>query len=234
MTDVVEALERTWCCDCGVHFSIPKKLITSRRETGQALTAPTKRRWAMAARAGAKTKARGKNAKAKTATKKQRRSIGDNSGKFHAVPDETIVRAIDTLRTKKRAMKKVQEELDQLKGVYRSARKRAKNDGLNLDAFDLIESLENQDQGTVLVNHADAGRYLRLTESALATQMELFQNLEAPAPKIDVALQGQQAGKEGAPADVNPHTPGSDDFVIWHDNHKIGVKQAEAGLSGKN
>lgn len=186
----------------------------------------------MAARANPKNKAKAKGAKPKV--KKGRRAIGDNSGKFHAVPDETIVRAIDTLRTKKRAMKKVQEELDQLKGVYRSARKKAKSDGLNLDAFDLIEALENQDQGTVLVNHADAGRYLRLTESPLATQMELFQNLEAPAPKVDVALQGQQAGKEGAPADANPHTPGSDDFVIWHDNHKIGVKQAEAGFAGKN
>lgn len=126
--------------------------------------------------------------------KGKKRGIGDNSD-MHAVPDETILRAIETLRTKKRAMKKAQEELDQVKGVYRSARKKAKADGLNMDAFDLIEALENQDQGSVLINHADAGRYLKLTESPLALQMELFQNLSAPAPKVDANLQGQQAGK---------------------------------------
>lgn len=183
-------------------------------------------------RKSAKGKVRGKPiAKLpKQSQRKRRPGIGHNSGEY-AVPDETILRAINTLRAKKKAMEKVQEELDQARGVYRSARKAAKNDGLNLDAFDLIEKLERQDQGTVLVNHADAGRYLKLTESPLALQMDLFQNLEAPKPEVDVAMQGYNAGKNAEPVDNNPHVPGSTDFVLWAENHAKGIAEATAGFT---
>lgn len=185
-----------------------------------------------AASAKGKVPSRGRMATLPKTKKGKKRGIGDNSG-IHAVPDETILRAIETLRTKKRAMKKVQEEFDQVKGVYRSARKKAKADGLNMDAFDLIEALENQDQGSVLINHADAGRYLKLTESPLALQMELFQNLSAPAPKVDANLQGQQAGKNAEDAENNPFQAGSEDFVAWAEGWATG-QQMNAEKIGKS
>lgn len=159
--------------------------------------------------------------------KKGKRGIGDNSG-LHAVPDEVIGRHLDTLKAKKKALDKVvadyKEDLDQARGVYRSARKLAKKEGVNLKAFDIMSELESEDMGHVQVNYADVARYQKITDSPLL-QLEMFAGMLAPEPKVDVALQGQQAGKEGANRDSNPHKPGSDDFQVWDENWMVGQGQ---------
>ena len=177
-----------------------------------------------------RAKAKAKSGKGKVSSRGTVATLPKKGGKpgkghnsdMHAVPDEVILRHINTMKTKMKTMDKVQEELDQARGVYRLARKLAKKEGVNLAAFDMVIRLEKQDHGAVLVDHADAGRYLRITESPLATQMDLFQNLQAPAPVVDVALQGQKAGENGEPMTNNPHTPGSDDYTIWHENWTLG------------
>jgi hypothetical protein len=163
----------------------------------------------------------------KQSKRKKRGGIGDNSGE---VPDEVKLRHINALRAKRKAIAKAQEEVDQLKGVYRAARKLAKKEGLILDAFDIMVKLDESDHGAVITDYAHAGDYLRLVESPLA-QMELFQNLEAPKPVVDVAMQGLNAGKNAEPADVNPHPPGSADFVLWAENHARGLAETTAGFT---
>ena len=152
---------------------------------------------------------------------------GHNSG-LHAVPDEVIGRHLDTLKAKKKALDKVvndyKEDLDQARGVYRSARKLAKKEGVNLKAFDILSELESDDMGHVQVNYADVARYQKITDSPLL-QLEMFSGMLAPEPKVDVALQGQEAGKEGVSPDANPHKPGSDEFQIWFENWQIGQGQ---------
>lgn len=164
---------------------------------------------------------------------KGKRGIGDNSG-LHAVPDEVIGRHLATLKTKSKALAKIvadyKEDLDQARGVLRSARKLAKKEGVNLKAFDIMSALESEDMGHVQVNYADVARYQKITDSPLL-QLEMFAGMLAPEPAVDVALQGQRAGKEGVPSDSNPHTPGSDDWAIWSENHQIGVGQVVKAMS---
>lgn len=166
-------------------------------------------------KATAKKKAPMKGDKAPKAKGPRKARKGDNSGAMHAVPDETIERHLKTIRAKLKAMEPILDDLNEARGVYRNARKLAKKEGVNLDAVDIILNLENLDQGKVLVDHADAGRYLRIMESPLATQLELFQNLEPPAPEVDARLQGRQAGGNAEPAENNPHKPGSEQFQAW-------------------
>jgi ribosome modulation factor len=140
---------------------------------------------------------------------------GDNSKAFHAVPDEVIARHLKAIKAKLKAMDPILEELNEARGVYRNARKLAKKEGVNLDALDIILKLENVDMGKVQVDHADAGRYLRILESPLATQLDLFQNMQVVAPEVDARLQGRQAGGNAEPAENNPFTPGSEQFQQW-------------------
>ena len=188
----------------------------------------------MAARAKAK-----KPAKAKGRTRsvsggavgsRGRVGKGHNSQILHAVPDETVVRCINLLDKDRKAMEKVKEELDSLRGTYRERRKEFKAFGFNLDAYDNTVKLRSMDLGKVQVDSADTGRYLRVLDHPLATQLELFQNMEAPPPEVDVALQGLNAGKGGEPVDNCPHQPGTADYVTWRANWEVGQQQVREGL----
>lgn len=158
-------------------------------------------------------------------------SVGHNSQNAGLSDDEVRIE-INRLNRLYADWEKANAEAKQVKGVYQSARKAAKKNGLNIDAYTQARDLDRQDHGRVLVDAADAGRYLRIMKSPLALQMDLFQNLEAPPPTVDVALQGQQAGKNAEPASNNPYTPGSDDFNIWAENHALGLKQVADGFRG--
>jgi ribosome modulation factor len=175
----------------------------------------------MAERAKAKKKAAAKKKTPMKADKKldakgpRKARKGDNSGAVHAVPDEVIGRHLKLIKAKLKAMEPILEDLNEARGVYRNARKLAKKEGVNLDAVDIILKLENLDQGKVLVDHADAGRYLMIMDSPLATQLDLFQNLQVQAPEVDARLQGRQAGGNAEDAENNPFTPGTEQFQAW-------------------
>lgn len=176
----------------------------------------------MAERAKAKKKTAAKKKatpmkgdKASSAKGPRRARKGDNSGAIHAVKDEVIERHLKSIKSKLKAMDPILEELNEARGVYRNARKLAKKEGVNLDAVDIILKLENLDQGKVLVDHADAGRYLAIMDSPLATQLDLFQNLQAQMPEVDALLQGRQAGGNAEPAENNPFKPGTSEFQQW-------------------
>lgn len=169
--------------------------------------------------------------------KGKKAGMGHNSSGMHAVPDEVIKRHLETLKAKKKALDKVvadyREALDQARGVYRSARKVAQKEGVNLKGFDIMIALDGEDMGHVQVNYADVARYQKLTDSPLL-QLDMFSGMLAPEPKVDVALQGQQAGKEGVDRSDNPHKPGSDDYLIWEENWQIGQNQNIAKLGRGN
>lgn len=157
--------------------------------------------------------------------KSKKRGIGDSSD-FHAVPDEVIERNLVAVKAKKKALDKIvadyKEDLDQARGVYRSARKLAKKEGVNLKAFDILVALESDDLGHVQVNYADVARYQQLTDSPLL-QLDMFKGMLAPpAAKVDANLQGQHAGKNAEPAENNPFTAGSEDFQSWAEGWATG------------
>ena len=71
----------------------------------------------------------------------------------------------------------------------------------------------------------EIGRVLEIVES----ELPLFRDITIPPP-VNAYLAGRQAGREGAPADSNPHTPGSEEFVRWGEGHQCGVDAAAEGF----
>lgn len=182
-----------------------------------------------AAAARGKVRSQGTVATLPKKAKGRRGRRGDNSG-THALGDDDCLYHAQQLDAARNKMKSITEELDQARGIYRSRRKTAKSAGYNLDAYDINVKLKTQDMGHVQVNYADAGRYLRIEGSPLAAQLSLFQNMESPAPVVDIALQGQAAGKNGESMTSNPHKAGSDDYMVWHENWTLGQEQIAAGM----
>jgi hypothetical protein len=136
---------------------------------------------------------------------------GHNSGE---VPVEVYERHLDLIDTKRVAYEKAAAEAKQKKGELASAFKAAKGDGCNIDAIKAAHALTKRDLTDVVQDHHDIGRVLRILGSPLGTQFKLFADGDLPKP-VSAVLAGQQAGKQGAPRDGNPHPPGSDEFVQY-------------------
>lgn len=189
----------------------------------------------MAERARARRKAaKTKGLKGKVATMpkqprgKKARRAGHNSGE---IPTEIYERHLAKIDTTSKAMEKAKEAFDQAKGVHQSAYKAAKNDGCDTDAIRLARKLDKADHGVTQVTYANVARILNIMGSPLGEeQLNLFGAIENPGPKVDVALQGQSAGKNGEPAENNPHTPGSDDYQVWFENWQLGQAQLGEGI----
>ncbi len=170
-----------------------------------------------------------KGAPIATLPKGNRGGKGHNSGNV-GLDDATVKVRLDKLDRLYSNWEKDAGVAKQTLGIYRSEMKAAKKAGIDTDAYVGARDKNRADHGKVITQAANEGRYLRIQNSPLATQMALFQNLEPPAPAVDVALQGQRAGKNGAAMTDNPHTPGSDDYMVWHENWTIGQGQIAAEM----
>lgn len=164
--------------------------------------------------------------------KAKKAGVGHNSGK---IPDEVYQRHLAKIDTTDKAMQKAKEVYDQAKGVHQSAYKLAKQDGCDVDAIRLARRLDRQDHGVTQVTYANVSRVLNLMKSPLGSdQMDLFGSIQEVAPKVDIALQGQQAGKEGADRGDNPYEPGSAEFAIYDENWLLGQAQIAKTLGRGN
>lgn len=159
-------------------------------------------------------RARSAKNKAKAKAKKAPKSPGKghNSGAFHAVPDETYDRNIKKILNTKKALDKIKIEYDQKRGEHRAAYSTAKQDGCDIDAIRLALKLEESDAGVVVTTYSNVGRILKLIESPLAEQMDLFQNMVIPLP-ANATLAGTQAFKEGHERGSNPFKAGTQEYA---------------------
>ena len=158
-----------------------------------------------------------------------RTAKGANGAPKGMTPDEELswINKLDRLWTSAR---KAQEEAKEVLGVYRSALKEAGKIGFNKDAYIDARDMDKEDHGTVQIRYADIGRQLRLRNSNLATEMELFQGIEPSDTASDdpPAVRGLKAGRSGFARASNPFKPGSKDYVEYDENWSKGVAETEA------
>ena len=168
----------------------------------------------MAERAARKTKKTSKT-KAKSAPKVKAEARPPSIG--HNVPDEVIERHV-------RKITQTGAALETAKGKHRQAYADAKDDGVNTDALKLALKLHlKRDHGVVVTDYADAGRILKIMDSPLATQLDLFQELNAAEPPP--YAEGLKAGKNAEDAQNNPHKPGTDPFQRWAEGWAAGQSE---------
>ena len=166
----------------------------------------------MAERARAKKKSKapkGKNGAAKP---------GHNSGE---VPDEIILRWNAKIEVAANAAQRAKDAHDSAKGKLQSIYKAAKDDGVDIDALKEVRKMDKGDHAEVELRYRNTGRYLRVLESKLAVQFELFPEVKQSA-SVSAWLAGTRAGKSGVSIDENPHTPGSEVFEEWNGGWRNG------------
>jgi len=169
-------------------------------------------------------------AKLAQAAKDKNKKAGKNAGE---VSDETIKMHLGLITEARNTHKKKRDEATKANQFYRSRLDTAKKDGVDTDA--LVWALKTADRSAneFATEHRNGARYLRLMGAPVADpQLKLFSFLDDEAePEGEPRLQGEQAGKEGAPRDSNPHIPGSDKFQLWETGWQIGVDTATEALS---
>jgi hypothetical protein len=173
----------------------------------------------MAERAGRSRKANGRG-------KPRDAKPGDNSGE---VPAEVILRHWANIGTAKKSCDAASDTLKKRRSVLSNAYKAAKGDGLDPDVLRDLRKLIEGDHARAVLAHRDMARVIGVVVDDVAKEMPLlaplFLDFKMPAP-VNAYLAGQQSGREGAPADANPHQPGSDEFTRWLEGHTSGAEQA--------
>src|SRR5690242_399258 len=143
---------------------------------------------------------------------------GHNSGE---VPAEVIQRHYAQIGTALKASKAADEVAKKKRAALQNAYKAAKSDGCPVDAMKDARKLNEGDHAEAILHCPDAGRVLEVTDS----ELPMFREITLPPP-VNAYLAGKQAGREGVPADSNPHAPGSEEFVRWSEGHRSGVDAA--------
>lgn len=145
----------------------------------------------------------------------------------HAVPDDLILSHMAKVDRTAREMDKIKEAYDQAKGVHQSAFKAAKEAGVPIDALKAARKLMKRDAGEVVQEFAMVGRILTLAKHDLgAGQLDLFGGISAATvAAVDPKQQGVMAGRGGEPAENNPLTPGTEEFVAWAEGWEAGQQE---------
>lgn len=147
---------------------------------------------------------------------------GHNTGE---VPDEVIKRNYDLIGVALRASKAADEIAKKKRSALQNAYKAAKAEGCDPDEMKTARKLDEGDHAEAQLHYKGVGRILEVIDS----ELPLFREINL-TPPVNAYLAGRQAGREGAPADQNPHTPGSEEFVRWAEGHGSGVDAATEGL----
>lgn len=158
---------------------------------------------------------------------------GDNGGPGVrlGLSDEMKERWMKQLRAGLKSIALMTADIRQERSVYSNLRKAAKKEGFSLAGFDILERERNRDLGHVHQDYADAAELVKIDGGPLLEQLSLFQNMIAPEPVVDVALQGLNAGKNAESVDNCPYPPGSENFILWRDNWELGQQKNREGLN---
>jgi hypothetical protein len=144
-------------------------------------------------------------AKRKSARRKGN-GIGHN-GAPGGVPDEVYERWLPKIALAENALRNARSRLGNL---YQQAEK----DGCNRAAIKSARRKMVRDTGAVIVDAKAEAQVLRILQSPLQLQFNLFGGIVETKP-VNPYLAGQQAGRNAEPIDNNPHKPGTEDFDLW-------------------
>lgn len=160
---------------------------------------------------------------------------GHNSGE---VPDETYRIHLEALKTKRSAIKTMVNQTSILRQELSNAKDLAKKDKVDVKAImralELEEMAREHGSSGIVTEHRNVARVLKLLDCPLGTQFKLFElpDTDKDGAKIDATLQGEQAGREGAPIDSCPYQPGTPDAFAWRNGHQIGQDKLEKAFGG--
>lgn len=150
-------------------------------------------------------------------------------------PDETIQTCASHIEAALIEIDEAAKVMASARGKLSAARKLTKKDCGSKAWADSIESAiklkraaSKGGTGEIVTEHRQMGRVLRLLDSPLGTQFNLFTVADepeasgaknGPSPGMDAELQGQHAWANNEPISNNPFQPGTEEFVAWETGH---------------
>jgi hypothetical protein len=161
--------------------------------------------------------------------KKAPNGSGPNAGE---PSDEIIDRHLKDIRAAKAKHEKAKGAARDAGKVVTQYLKIAQGDGLDKAAITRMLADENRPVGEVVAERRAITRYERVAGKPLGSQWDLLDGDKAI--DIEAFARGEQAGREGAPRDANPHIPGSEDYQRWLAGHQNGEAIAVREMGGNN
>jgi ribosome modulation factor len=134
-----------------------------------------------------------------------------------------------------RVIKEAQRRKEEAAAGYKGARERAKEAGVDMNALKIMEHLAKLDDADAELRMRQALKYSEWIGLPFATQPDMFptpggsemltDKLVGDHKEWQAEQNGYAAGKDGAPADHNPHAPGSSLaqrwMSGWHDGQEF-------------
>ena len=145
----------------------------------------------------------------------------------HSITPEQFLRHDAEIREAKR-------EKDDAGTAFARARKAAKNGAVDLKAYKFVEQIRSLDDDEQIVVMRHMVEMLSWLEMPIGTQFSLIDAPKTPKPKPSAKAAhsvwaageaGLLAGREGDPADSNPHQAGSEQHVAWARKHLEGLSE---------
>jgi hypothetical protein len=144
--------------------------------------------------------------------------------KTHPIAPDAFLRHDAAIVIAKREME------DALAAVAR-AKKAAKKDAVNPLAYKFMEQIRKLDEDERPIVVRTFMEYCSWLNMPIGTQASLIDAPKVPkqartAHAVAQASEaGLQAGREGEPASMNPHRPGSEEHVAWSRQHTLGLTE---------
>ena len=139
-------------------------------------------------------------------------------------PDEVFQRHLLKIRPAVGKLKKLVAGVQSQRATLGDLYERAEKDGCNRKGFKAAIALLDKAADEVAVEQRTVGRILKLIEHPLVVDHGLFPDLPF-APKPPTPYQaGLAVGRAAGHLDECPHTPGTPDFVEWHDGFTAGQR----------
>lgn len=150
------------------------------------------------------------------------------------VPPETFLAHLRSIRDAKRTQEDANMAVARVK-------KAAKRDGIDLDAFKLMEGLAKLDEDEAELRLRHLFEYSKWANLPIGTQLDAFGDHRVPPVKTKAAAEhdlwaagdaGRAAGKKGEPKDNNPHNPGTELHVVWNKSWLDGQRVIADEMNG--
>jgi ribosome modulation factor len=124
---------------------------------------------------------------------------------------------------------------DEANSAYRTERKRAESDGIDLKALALFEKLRKLDNDDATGRLRRLSQYAKFMDLPWGAQLDMFspetvitEEDAQIAAEFKAASDGYQRGIAGDSSEDNPYPGGTQEHVAWHKAHKEAVSKREA------
>lgn len=176
-------------------------------------------------------RARGSSKRKRGGKRGKKRGVGHNSnGAVQDIPDEVRQRHLQAIEVAEAAVERARKPFKAAQTRLQAAFASARDDGVHIEGLKNARRIAKQDRLTTLSLYEETGKFLRIMEHPVATQLDLFRPPSWPEP-VSANLQGYRVGIAGGSIDETTFKPGTDEFVQFRAGHEAAQQELRDRLA---